>query len=156
MVSIRLVWKLLENDFLLEQSLNFYQTFLNAWDCGKKLHYVNKRLKGQYWTCDIILYQLRKWCFNSICTKMQFYSWIPFCCCFTGFNKILFTYMSDWPFFLFTQKHQVHLFEALRKIMWDLVKCRQDLLSGTLTQVCISSYVLVTGISWLPRIFLNV
>lgn len=32
------------------------------------------------------------------------------------------------------KKHQVHLFEALKKIMWDLIKCRQALISGTLTQ----------------------
>lgn len=32
------------------------------------------------------------------------------------------------------KKQEVHLFEALKKIMWDLIKCRQDLMSGTLTQ----------------------
>lgn len=40
--------------------------------------------------------------------------------------------------FWLTQKHEVHLFQALRQIMEELVKCRQDLLSGTLTQVCIT------------------
>lgn len=47
---------------------------------------------------------------------------------------------------VFSQKHQVHLFEALNKIMWDLIKCRQDLISGTLTQVRIFGHVRVRKI----------
>ena len=44
---------------------------------------------------------------------------------------------------IFLQKSKWRLFEALKKIMWDLVKYRQQLLSGTLPKVTLSIFFIV-------------